>query len=363
MMRVFKSLQRLSRRFRKDESGITLVEITLTLSIIAVAYLGLNSLLEQFSDQVRAQAIADRLNEVAVGVAQYVDANGADIQTAAAGGPIEIQLDDLVTAGAIDPAITTTISGRTEILNGQGQRHRVIARVIGNSLEVVVLTLDNPLNDVITGAVTSLLGGNGAVVSNRAEVCGASGPICIAGNGGSTLIDVNADFPGLPAAVRPQPGTNAAIIFANEGQVIAPYLYRDAIAGRPDANRMNTDIDMAANRVLSSNLQIEGMMIDGAPVWTSQGIYDVRIVASGDTVPKPVCPRIDPANPATQTNPRISAALVSFAHPNGFPISQVILDAQDLGPNWRLTIRVIGQGGVLPLGSDFGRIEATTYCR
>jgi|GEM_PF-3230235 len=360
MMSFIQRFKRLSRRFRKQEDGITLIEISLATSIIAIAYLGLTSVLENFAQQVRAQAVADRMAEVSLAVAQYVEANAGDLLLMADPDPIEIPIATIVAGGAVNTAL---LDASGEIINAEGQIHRVIARMEGDSLETIVFTEGgNLLPDTISGQVAGLLGANGAVVYNDNGRCNGVSNLCVSSNGGASIIDLNA----YPNPLRPAPGAVASIIFSNRGQVLAPFLYRDVVAGLPAANTMTTDIHFDTTDPLvvegSDDVEIRGLQIRGNSVWASQAVYDVTIVNSGGFVREPRC-----AVPNGGT-PRISASLVSFAHPQGFPLSQVILDAatatDGMGrPGWTVTIRVVGQTGIMDLDGMFGRVEAKTFCR
>lgn len=371
MSSFFHRFKRLCRRFQKQEDGITLIEISLATTIIAIAYLGLTSILENFAQQIRAQAVADRMAEVNLAVAQYVEANAGTLLAAANMMPIEIPIADIVAGGAVNTAL---VDAGGDILNAEGQIHRVIARREGDSLETIVFTEGNVLPETISGQVSGLLGGNGAVVFEDIARCEGVSNLCLSSNGGASIVDLNL----YPDGLRPAAGAVASIIFSNRGQLLAPYLYRDVVAGRDEANTMTTDLHLdtgpdPANRVPmhlvtgADDVEVLGLSVKGSPVWASQAVYDVTIINSGGFVEEPLCT-------TTGGTPRVSASLVSFAHPDGFPLSQVILDAVTatgpstadptvMVPGWRITIRVVGQTGILDLDGTFGRVEAKTFCR
>jgi hypothetical protein len=66
------------------------------------------------------------------------------------------------------------------------------------------------------------------------------------------------------------PGYPAAGLFFNEGTLVSDYLYRSSVPGRPELNRMNTDLDMAGNNIEDVN-NAQAVNVRASGVFESTG--------------------------------------------------------------------------------------------
>lgn len=90
---------------------------------------------------------------------------------------------------------------------------------------------------------------------------------------------------------------------------------------------IDVDTNLEADRFISEALGGQDL---------SEGVYDVRILASGQTIEKPTCPT-DTFDGVT-LQPRVYLAPAAYTEPNGIPVVGVRAFAQDNGADW--TVRL-----------------------
>lgn len=216
------------------QRGFIAIEMLFGLIALAmIASTGLN-LMARHMDSLNYQIAADQQQQVAEAAAQYLKDNFAAVYAAA--GP--------TAPVTITPAMlrnTHYLPASFADTNAFGQTFAVLARrVAANQLESVVLTTGGETIDEIgTREIAENLGAPGGFIPT-------SDPGIVQGvRGGWQLALSN-------YGMNPGVGHTASALFLQDGTLANDYLYRNAIPGRPELNRMNTTLDMGGQDIVNA---------------------------------------------------------------------------------------------------------------
>jgi len=216
------------------QRGFIAIEMLFGLIALAmIASTGLN-LMARHMDSLNYQIAADQQQQVAEAAAQYLKDNFAAVYAAA--GP--------TAPVTITPAMlrnTHYLPASFADTNAFGQTFTVLARrVATNQLESVVLTTGGEtLDEIGTREIAENLGAPGGFIPT-------SDPGIVQGvRGGWQLALSN-------YGMNPGVGHTASALFLQDGTLANDYLYRNAIPGRPELNRMNTTLDMGGQDIVNA---------------------------------------------------------------------------------------------------------------
>ena len=245
----------------KQQRGYMILEALIGLVVLAVLVGGGMAMATRHIDSQNYQIAAEQQQKIADAAAKYLHDNFTSVYAA---------------AGATQPAtITPTMLRSTNYLpsgfadaNVFGQTFVILARrVANNQLESIVLTTGGqPLNEAGTREIAENLGAAGGFVpvSNTGIIQGV--------RGGWSLALSN-------YGVNPGAGHTASALLLQDGTLANDYLYRNAIAGKPELNRMNTTLNMggndltnAANITASGTASITGDVNAGGNVNASNNV-------------------------------------------------------------------------------------------
>ncbi|KTT49673.1 prepilin [Pseudomonas oryzihabitans] len=256
----------------KQQRGYMILEALIGLVVLAALVGGGMAMATRHIDSQNYQIAAEQQQKIADAAAKYLHDNFTSVYAA---------------AGATQPAtITPAMLRSTNYLpsgfadaNVFGQTFVILARrVAHNQLESIVLTTGGqPLNEVGTREIAENLGAAGGFVpvSNTGIIQGV--------RGGWSLALSN-------YGVNPGAGHTASALFLQDGTLANDYLYRNAIAGKPELNRMNTTLNMggndlanAANITASGTASISGDVNAGGNVNASNNVnLNGTVNAGGD---------------------------------------------------------------------------------
>lgn len=268
--------------------GLTLIETALTLAIMALVVASLATMMAENADQVRARAAADKITEVYEAAQGYIKANYGALLSQTASGPVVIPAGRPSAADAVpNPSLQRAgfLSPGFVDSNGYGQHHSLVVRRVDGSttaLEAIVTTHGGrPIPDRQLGRIATMIGAMGGYVP-EVPVDPTDANRVIGAYGGWRT-----DRTGW-GSVSPTPGTVQATLAFEDGQLLTDYLYRNDI-GIPEANRMNTDIDMngneidnlAAIRAAGGNLSIFGNARVEGSLEASEDVVASRNVIAG----------------------------------------------------------------------------------
>jgi len=216
------------------QHGFILIEMLFGLTVLAMlAGISVN-LMARHMDSQNYRIAAGQQQQVAEAAAQYLKDNFAAVYAAA--GP--------TAPVTITPAMlrnTNFLPASFADTNAFGQTFVVLARrVAANQLESVVLTTGGETIDEIgTREIAENLGAPGGFIptSDIGIVQGV--------RGGWQLALSN-------YGMNPGVGHTASALFLQDGTLANDYLYRNAIPGKPELNRMNTTLDMGGQDIVNA---------------------------------------------------------------------------------------------------------------
>jgi type II secretory pathway pseudopilin PulG len=239
--------------------GFSLVEVALSLGIAGLALVAMAQGADDANRQVKDAATADRISQVYTATQQYLTANPGLAATMTAGTPVKILVGRTSSTG-------TAPAGSLQALgflpadfvdsNPYGQTHAVVLRAEGAAPNTIVEALvqtvgGTTIRDVDLGRIAAKVGANGGVVDTSPPPGIAAGTMQGTGGGWS-----EAATAWTASGLTPSAGHAIAVSYATQTDILQPWLYRNAVPGQPEANRMHTAIDMqhnALNAVASLN--------------------------------------------------------------------------------------------------------------
>lgn len=236
----------------RSQRGFTAFEVMVVL-IVSIAMLGLGAqYISSYTDNLANQAAADHMNLIANAASRYIKDNYASVLAAAEPlKPATITVPMLKSTGYLSPVIAER--------NPFGQHYQILAlKPKTKQLQTLVITSGGEaVAEINIRRIAQLLGARGGFISalNKKQVQGSYGgwQIALSSYG-----------------VAPQGGHLASALFFDDGAVVHDYLYRSNIAGHPELNRMNTDLDLA-NHNLNQVAQVNAQSVIANDSITAEG--------------------------------------------------------------------------------------------
>jgi len=321
----------------RQQAGFSFVlPLIVVMAVATMAFSFMPRETQRLSAERDIQVATTQMQQLAVAVKAYVVGNAAALEsTATPTAPSEIAIQDLIDAGLLP-------SG-WQAVNPWGQSYRIFAFLDNGGTEDALKVLTIAEGGQPGGAPFGTLEGAAQrmvnqVIPSAAASIGASGGFMPSstypGADGTTLFGANGiwtfDTAGkLP--FQPAQGALANLQYFTAGTLDNDYLYRVAVPGRPELNTMHTSLDMDGNditnvesltdmtghisttgehlsadgnvfeaeqgnitlddgTVYSGDMVISDMKVGGGSVPLSRGVYDMRKVSSGGSLPRPTCP-------------------------------------------------------------------------
>lgn len=260
-----------------DQSGFWIGPAIGALVIVLILASGSSGLIRYAADTLRVNSSASQLEAMSTAAAHYVENNYGTLTTtltlngaAVSVTPVMMQAD-----GDLDSSYSAT--------NAYGQSYLLQLRYVSqgsgsnirNVIEPMLCTMGGTqLPDRVALRIASKVDAGGTVLSSSPKIAN--------GNNGQWSQAV-ANF-----GIAPGAGHVCVGLFANDAGMIADYLYRNAVPGHPEVNRMNTAIDMNNNAInnastitalgkitaggnveVGSYLQLDGTAVEGAACSTN----------------------------------------------------------------------------------------------
>ena len=114
---------------------------------------------------------------------------------------------------------------------GQTWQAEVLQPTPGNLTALSLSIGGTPIKDKQAGKIASLVGAIGGMIPQNDSTIYPSGTAMAMGSA-SGWTESTANFTGIT------PGTLASLIMFDQGQLVSPYLYRNAVPGQPQLNTM-----------------------------------------------------------------------------------------------------------------------------
>ena len=216
-------------RRRRNRRGLSLFGALLALGLLGMLVLGATVFFETRALERRGQLAAVQLAVLAEAASAHAHSRFPALLAQAQGGPSELTVAGLKAAGALPREFSET--------GALGRGYRVLMLAAGaDAFDLLVTETVRP----------------GDTVRPSAALLEATGPrIGLAGPSQLSGPTVDADLGAFRAAFAgaPQEGALAALRRFDHGGVFGDQLYRVAIPGFADANRMEADLDMGGNAI------------------------------------------------------------------------------------------------------------------
>ncbi len=279
-----------SRRSRRQKA-MTLIEAAMALGLFALASAFAVTQVATYLENVKARNVAEKMVQVSEASTGYVKANYASLVSTTAVGAVRTIAIGRASATANPPA--NSVQGQGFLpsgfidINGYGQRHALlIKRVNTTRLEALVTTYsatNKKISDRMLATIGTYVGNTGGyVLANPPIAADANKIIGAYGGYRSNIGDWGS------SAQRPQAGYFQSSLAFEDGKLLADYLYRNDI-GIPEANQMNTAIDMLGNDGTRNDINDGGTfnaqhMKAQIDVWAGQNVTAGKDVIAGNDV-------------------------------------------------------------------------------
>lgn len=213
------------------QRGFGALETMIVLMIATLAAAGAAQIWMRYIDRQSNQSAGEQMSLVADAAARYIKDNyAAVLSQASPSAPAVISLAMLRNTQYLPAGFADQ--------NAYGQDYSVLALApTANKLQTLIVTRNGEaISELYMIDIAKQIGAKGGYVSslNSAAATGSFG-------GWSTAL---APYGGSPGA-----GHLAAALFFEDGALVNDYLYRNAIPGQPNLNKMNTAIDMGTNNL------------------------------------------------------------------------------------------------------------------
>ena len=226
------------RAGRRRQRGVTLVEALAVLFIAALMLIGLAMQTNTSMQEIRDMSAAQYQSQLAGAAAQLMQANYTTLAaTASTTTPVVISLT------ASSPNLSSYLSGSTQAQNAYGQSPCLLVyKTAGGGLDGRLVTEGGQtISDLDLGYIAANSGqGGGSIPTNNNGAGSAYGAY------GAWKITTPNPAAAKCSAQATGGGHLVSEVFNNgPNGLVADFLYRDPIAGFPQANQMNTPIYLA----------------------------------------------------------------------------------------------------------------------
>ena len=262
----------MNRRLRmKDaQAGVTLLELIVALGVMMSFASGLWFFVDWQTQAARNAAVAQHMATVGEATQNYVRDNYAAVQAVATSTqPALVRVPTLIASGYLPTGFGVT--------NAQNQNvcALVLQPTAGQLIALVVAEGGNAVNDADLNTVAGEIGGAGGAIL-------ASASSTLTGTAGSWSRAVgnfaNANNAGLhcdgatAGAVTLAAGHNVMAVWFTGGDITAGFLYRSPVAGRPELNQMQTNLDMNNNAINNAATIALTTVVTSGAACTTNGV-------------------------------------------------------------------------------------------
>ena len=226
---------------KAPQRGITLLEMLMSLGILAGVVVGITKLVQDAGEDTRASITAVHTRTVGEAANAYIKDNYAAITAIATSTtPVLIRVPDLVATGYLPTGYSVTNARRQATCV-------VVLETAANRLSGMVLTEGgDTIDDLTLGQIAASIGGAGGGLYSGAPTVarGAMGGYSfnVGAYGNPNHAGMRCD--GTAGNITVAAGHPVMTLAYDDAALGASTLYRDAVPGNPSMNTMNTPILM-----------------------------------------------------------------------------------------------------------------------
>lgn len=272
-----------TRRSRRKRA-ITLIEASMGLALFALVAGYAVQMVANYMETNKARNVAEKMTDVSEASKKYLKANYAALISSIATGSvkeIDIGRDNATTTPS-----ATSVQGQGFLpdgfidVNGFGQHHALLVKkTSADRLDALVTTYGGrTIPDRLLATIGTFVGNSGGYVLDTPVVAADANKIVGAYGGYRSTLSYWGSTTGKPVA-----GHFQSSLAFEDGKLLADYLYRNDI-GIPEANRMNTAIDMNNNDINNGGTFTAQHLKAAIDVWSGQDVLADRDVIAGRDV-------------------------------------------------------------------------------
>jgi type II secretory pathway pseudopilin PulG len=228
---------------RKHQRGLTLLEVLLSLMVMAALLVGVVKLLQRYSDDVKTSITAQHFAAVGDAATAYIKDNYATVVAAATTTtPAVVTVSMLINTGYLP-------SGFSATNNYQQTVCVLVLEPSTNVLNGLVIGQDGTtIDDVTLGNIAATVGAAGGGVYSTATTTmrGAMGGWAVAAT------DFKANCSGSTVTQAAKVGHPVMALWFSNGDLASGYLHRNAVTGHTELATMNTPIIMASTQTVGA---------------------------------------------------------------------------------------------------------------
>lgn len=255
------------------QAGLTLLEVLVSLGILATVTTGIVALTNQQSEKTKASVVALHTKMVGTAAAEYIKENYSTIlSTATTTQPVLIRVSDIISSGKLQAGFNPKNA------RGQDTCVLVLKQSATNLTSVLVTEGGDPIDDLSLGQIASEIGAAGGGIYSI-----AAGNMRGSMGGWNTAIGAFANpnhlgqkCSGAAGNITLTAGHPVMALWFADSQDVAATLYRDEVPGNPSLNTMNTPIIMGSVQALNGVCSPIGAIArdaDGALLSCQGGVW------------------------------------------------------------------------------------------
>ncbi|MBE0471423.1 MAG: shufflon system plasmid conjugative transfer pilus tip adhesin PilV, partial [Methyloprofundus sp.] len=232
------------------QKGFTLIEMLVVVLIMGVVSVTLFDFQKADMEKQRISIAAGHLQSVSKAANAYIRDNYSTIMGIATDTqPVIIRVSDLVSQNYLQPGVSAVNAYQ------QATCALVLQPSAGQLTGLVVTQGGQALDDASLSNMVSRIGASagGIYTDTPAVIIGARGGWAIAHANYGNDTHLSEDCAGNAQPVTMETGHAHVALWFENNDLTAGFLYREEIPGRPELNRMATNLDMAGNELTGAS--------------------------------------------------------------------------------------------------------------
>lgn len=233
----------------KKQKGFALIEVMAAITLFTILYAGYIKIEQNKIESVRSEVAGQQLNEIAKAANRYIADNYSTLMgVATSTQPVLIRISDLKAANILDSSVSTTNA------YGQALCALVLQPSPGKLTGLVVTEGGEEINDIDLATMVGSVGasGGGIYTDTPTALIGARGGWAVNTSPYTNPNQLGETCSGASGNVSLTAGHAAVALWFENNDLTAGFLYREAIPGRPELNRMATNLDMGSNDITNA---------------------------------------------------------------------------------------------------------------